>query len=825
VTGRRARWRSTVGPSARLYAAELLVVAAAFFATARFGFDTAFVYENVGPFWPATGVSIAALFLRGYRLWPGVLAGSLLANLDAGAAALPSVGAAAGAVAEALVAVHLLRLADFRAQFDRLRDVIAFVPLACVVAPTLSATLGVTALWLNGDIPGAAYDRAWTIWWFGNASGALMLAPALLVWATRARLPTRAAVIEGAAWLLAVAVVTEVIFSERFGVRIPPYPVFALAILISLRFRQAGIAMATLVIAAIAAWRTADGSGPFSTGATAHDIAVLDGYLLTVAITGLVIAALLSERTRTERLLEEREERFRLLIENASDLVLVIDRDGAVTYASPASEQMLGLRPAELVGTQLHSGVHEADRPALAAAFARAVDLAGTSVPVDLRYRHQDGSHRSLSSVLISRLDDARIGGVIATLHDVTERERWEGQLRQAQRMDAVGRLAGGITHDFNNLLTAVMGYSDLILQTLPADDPLRADVEEIKRAGERGSLLTRQLLAFSRGQPVERVAVDVNEVVSDLEPLLTRLIREDIRLEIALRADDARVLGDKGQLEQVLVNLVVNASDAMPDGGTLAITTESVELDAEYFSLHGIAEGSPGRHLQLEVTDSGHGMDEETRSHVFEPFYSTKEEGQGTGLGLATVYGIVRQSGGFVWVYSEAHIGTTFKVYLPSVEVAVADEGDERVPEREQELRSALQGGTALLVEDDAMVRALVRIMLEELGLEIVEAEDGDKALALSEASDPDGIHVLVTDTVLPGVGGIELAQRVRARHPGLVTLVMSGYSETRAMGAAPPAQGTGFIPKPFGPADFFAKLEALLATAGTDHAGERSP
>jgi PAS domain S-box-containing protein len=803
----------------------LLLLAAVFFTAARFAFETAFVYENVGPFWPATGVSIAALFLRGDRLWPGVLAGSLLANLDAGASAVPSAGAAVGAVAEAVVAVHLLRLADFRPQLDRLRDVIAFVPLACVVAPTLSATLGVTALWLNDDIPGSAFDRAWAIWWFGNASGALMLAPALLVWATRVRRPTRAAVIEGGAWLVAVVVVTEVIFAERFGVRIPPYPVFALAILISLRFRQAGIAMATVAIAAISAWHTADGSGPFSTGATAHDIAVLDGYLLTVAVTGLVIAALLSERSRTERVLHEREERFRLLIENASDVVLVVDGDGAITYASPSSEQVLGLRPEEIAGTQLGDGVHEADRPTVTAALARAVERPTTGVPLDLRYRHRDGSYRSLSAVLISRLDDPRIGGIIATLRDVTERERWEGQLRQAQRMDAVGRLAGGITHDFNNLLTAVIGYSDLMLHTLPPDDPLRGDVEEIKRAGERGRMLTRQLLAFTRGQPVEQVILDVNDVVADLEPLLTRLIREDIRLDVGLRAGMARVLGDRGQLEQVLVNLVVNASDAMPEGGVLAIATENVELGADYFKVHGVVEGAPGRYLQLEVTDSGVGMDEETISHVFEPFYSTKGEGQGTGLGLATVYGIVRQAGGFVWVYSEAGIGTTFKVYLPSVDVPIAGEGEHQARSGELPAAPSVQPGrTALLVEDDAGVRALVRVMLEGHGLEIREAEDGDTALALSEASDRDGIHLLVTDTVLPGVGGIELAQRVRARHPGLLTLVMSGYSESQAMGAASLGEGTGFIAKPFDPADFSAKLEALFAASGTDHASERS-
>jgi CheY-like chemotaxis protein len=360
-----------------------------------------------------------------------------------------------------------------------------------------------------------------------------------------------------------------------------------------------------------------------------------------------------------------------------------------------------------------------------------------------------------------------------------------------------------------------VIGYSEFVLDTLQPDDPLRDDLEEIKRAGERGRVLTRQLLAFSRGQPLAPVVLDVNDIVAELEPLLLRLIREDIRLDIGLHADVARVLGDRGQLEQVIVNLVVNASDAMPSGGVLAIATAEVELGAEYFQLHRVADRAPGRYLLMEVTDSGIGMDAETISHVFEPFYTTKGEGQGTGLGLATVYGIVRQSGGFLWVYSEPGLGTTFKVHLPAVVAPVDGEDREPAAPQDAPARLLLPGRTALLVEDDDMVRTLVRQMLEQYGLEIIEAGDGDQALALSQASDRDAIDLLVTDTVLPGVGGVELAARVQARHPALVTLIMSGYSETLATEGVPLAKGAAFIAKPFSPTDFSAKLDSLFTAA----------
>ena len=423
------------------------------------------------------------------------------------------------------------------------------------------------------------------------------------------------------------------------------------------------------------------------------------------------------------------------------------------------------------------------------------------------RHRTHDGRRFDVRCIE----HDITFGGRAARVvlaEDVGERARLEGQLRQAQRMEAIGRLAGGVAHDFNNLLTAIIGYSDLLLTRTPPGAPHRMEAEEIKKAGERAVALTRQLLSFARGQAVRPVAMSLNETIAGIGPMLRRVIRADVEIVTALSSEAGHIRADRGQIEQVIVNLAVNAGDAMPDGGTLTIASSSVVLDESYFRMHPAGPGGPGRYTLLEVQDTGVGIDEETLAHVFEPFFTTKDSESGTGLGLATVYGIVKQSGGFVWAYSEPGRGSTFKVYLPTIAAAV-ESGAERAP---QALVQAA-GRTVLLVEDDATVRTVVRRMLEKHGFAILEAAEGDVALALSDARAPGSLDLLVTDTVLPGPGGTSLAERIRRRHPALRTVIMSGYSESLATGDVPLEPGTEFIAKPFGPADLNAKLGTLLA------------
>jgi two-component system, cell cycle sensor histidine kinase and response regulator CckA len=391
---------------------------------------------------------------------------------------------------------------------------------------------------------------------------------------------------------------------------------------------------------------------------------------------------------------------------------------------------------------------------------------------------------------------------------DVGERDRLDGQLRQAQRMEAIARFASGVAHEFNNLVMVMTGHSDVLLANTPPDDARRGQAEEIKKAAGRAAALTRQLLTVGRAQGAEPVVLDLNATVAGLEPMLRRSIRSNIEIAFRPGAGVSRVRADRGQIEQILVDLAVNASDAMPAGGTLTIATTDVDLDAEYFRDHPASEGEPGRYTLLEVADTGVGIDAATMSHVFEPFHTTKAEGHGTGLGLAAVYGIVAESRGFVSADSEPGHGTSFKVYLPAAATVVN-------VQQERRLVAPLTGAgrTVLLVEDDTTVRAGVRRMLEAEGFAILEAAEGVAALALSEAGDPDSLGVLVADTILPGPGGVDLADRVRHRHPALRTVIMSGYPEERfTTGGNALGPRTEFLGKPFTAADLHAKLALLL-------------
>jgi two-component system cell cycle sensor histidine kinase/response regulator CckA len=381
---------------------------------------------------------------------------------------------------------------------------------------------------------------------------------------------------------------------------------------------------------------------------------------------------------------------------------------------------------------------------------------------------------------------------------DVTERTALQTQLAKAQKMEAVGQLAGGIAHDFNNLLGVITGYSELLIREVPADSRERKRAEEIKRAADRAAALTRQLLAFSRRQVLQPKVLDLNEVVPEVEKMLRRLIPESIQIVIVAGADLGRVRADAGQLEQVLMNLAINARDAMPVGGRLVIETANADLDETYVRTN--PEAKAGRYVMLVVSDTGHGMDEPTMSRIFEPFFTTKEEGRGTGLGLATVYGIVRQSGGTVNVYSEPGRGTSFKVYLPRVDDQLA------AVMRPDLLASPGGVETILLVEDSDPLRMLIRELLENVGYTVLDASAPDAALALAEKTATD-VHLLLTDMVMPGMSGQELARRVAILKPRSGVVFMSGYTDQLVGEEGTLAPGTHFLQKPF-------TMDALLKT-----------
>jgi PAS domain S-box-containing protein len=515
----------------------------------------------------------------------------------------------------------------------------------------------------------------------------------------------------------------------------------------------------------------------------------------------------IAERWRVEAALRDSEERYRLLAENSSDLISLIDLDngGRRVYASPSYRTVLGYDPAELIGASAFDLVHPDDLNSLTEQVSRIADQ-GTA-QVIYRIRHADGSWRWME---VQAAAITRQGGqyAVAVGRDVTERVRLEEQVRQSQKMESIGRLAGGVAHDFNNLLTAIMGNLELALNTLPASQVIRDDLEEAQKAADRAAALTRQLLAFARRQAIEPRIINLNGLIGEMDKLLRRLIGEDIELVTLPTPDLGMIKADPGQIEQVIVNLAINARDAMPGGGKLTIETRNVALDRSSAQQH--IDVTPGAYALLAVSDTGVGMDEETLRHVFEPFFTTKPKGKGTGLGLATCYGIVKQHGGHIWPYSELGHGSTFRIYLPQVaeplEAHAAPYHPDAIPHGTE---------TVLLAEDEASVRALAARVLRERGYVVLEASDGDEALRLASEHAAIPIDLLLTDVVMPRVSGKALVERVGALHPGIKVLYISGYADHAVVHHGRLDPGVDFLHKPFSPSTLARKVREVLDSA----------
>ncbi|HUJ38967.1 MAG TPA: PAS domain S-box protein [Candidatus Acidoferrales bacterium] len=518
--------------------------------------------------------------------------------------------------------------------------------------------------------------------------------------------------------------------------------------------------------------------------------------------------ALAIERKQGEDALRESERRFRALVEQLPGITYIAELgpEGRWDYVSPQIETRMGYSPDEWIGlaSTWWNRVHPDDKERVVEA-EREFEKSGKPLRLEYRMIARDG--RVLwfrdEAVLLRRTSDgpARMQGV---LHDITEQKRLEDQLRQAQKMEAVGRLAGGVAHDFNNLLMVIQGHTSLLSERLQEGSAERRSVDQIHKSSERAASLTRQLLAFSRMQVMQPRVLDLNTVVADTGKMLRRVIGEDIELILRYDSGLGRVKADPGQIEQVLLNLVVNARDAMPNGGKVVIETCNLLLDET--AARRITSLEPGSYVVLSVSDTGVGMDPETQSHIFEPFFTTKEQGKGTGLGLATVYGIVQQSGGHITVYSQPGQGATFRLYLPRVEEP-ADRGSGIRP------RPKIPKGseTILLVEDETEVRELTREALRRGGYAVLEARDGESALRLSQ-NYTGTIHLLLSDVVMPNMGGPELAGRLLEMRPQLKVLYMSGYSEFISAGHGEIGPLTYFLQKPFSLESLGKKVREIL-------------
>jgi len=530
-------------------------------------------------------------------------------------------------------------------------------------------------------------------------------------------------------------------------------------------------------------------------------------------ITGAVITFRdITARKQAEAVLRNSEEHFRLLIENISDIIMVLDGYGIVRYESPSLQRVLGYTAAELVGRRACELIHPEDLSHVVDEFGRSFVTSGVSVSVQMRGRHKDGSWRILETIGKSLVNKSGRLFIVVTSHDITERNRAEeekntieAQFIQAQKMDSVGRLAGGVAHDFNNMLSVIMGHAGMLLHQLAPTDALHSSVLEIKNAALRSADLTRQLLAFARKQEISPKALDLNDAVSNILKMLKRLIGEDIDLAWIPGPNLWPVTMDPTQIDQILVNLMVNARDAIAGIGAITIETTNKVIDESYCLMH--TDFSVGSFVVLAVSDTGTGMDKATCNRVFEPFFTTKELGKGTGLGLAMVYGIVKQNRGVIDVYSEPGQGTTFKIYLPRTDNGI-NEGPALV-----ERKNLMGGETVLLVEDEKSVLNLAKRTLERYGYTVLAASNPDTALTIAR-DHPGHIHLLITDVIMPGMNGKDLNEALKSIRSEFKCLYWSGYTSDVVAHSGILDEGIHFLQKPFSQETLAEKIRNVLET-----------
>ena len=544
-----------------------------------------------------------------------------------------------------------------------------------------------------------------------------------------------------------------------------------------------------------------------------------DGILVTAAIRNI------SVRKEAESQLAQMEGRYRGLLEAAPDAMVVVNGAGEIVLLNLQAEKQFGYHRDELVGQPVKNIIPEGFAERLIADDLRsAADALAQQIGtgIELVGRRKDGTEFPIE-IMLSPLESADGILVTAAIRNISVRKEAESQLLQAQKLESIGRLAGGIAHDFNNMLFVIHGYAELLTDDLASTNRARLDpdsallsVNAISQAAERAATLTAQLLAFSRQQVISPSVLDLNAAIDGLEPMVRQLIGENMRLVVKLDHDAGYIRGDAGQLDQILVNLVVNARDAMPDGGTVTIETENVLVDEPYAIAH--FDVRPGPYVLLSVTDTGVGMDRVTREHIFEPFFTTKELGKGTGLGLATTYGIVRQAGGHIWVYSEPGIGSSFKLHFPRVDAAVTTE----LPTIAA--TPAVGAGTVLVVEDERVVRDMTTQLLTRSGYEVIAVAGGAEAMIRLVGLD-EPIDVLITDVVMPNMSGIELAEWTMDRYPYVGVVLLSGYTAETLNLERVTARGATFVPKPVTSGQLLVAVQQARFAASQPDRADQSP
>jgi PAS domain S-box-containing protein len=765
--------------------------------------------------WPAGGFLLGALLLLDREWWPAALIGGVLGNFvvdrQHGLSVPFALTADLANAVEPLVAATLLRWALPRPiSVGTLKEVGWLVLGAAAFSNALTALGGAAALsaWGHRD-----FWNAWLVWWIGDGMGMLVLTPVVLSVAAliREREPIRGrTVLEGVAVLAAVGVIAALVLRREPGSPRPlggyPYLAFPALLWAAVRFGPPGAALSTLVLGCVSVWNAAHPRGAMAAAGRSPISEALEIYsfLGLAAVSSLMPASILNQRRRDQRELEESERRFRQMAETIQEAFFVVDLETTVPlYVSPTWAEIWGRPIEDAADPDIWSqAVHPDDR-ATVVESRRRVARGETNIST-FRVVRPDGAVRWIRDRAFPvRSEEGRVYRMVGVSEDITELRQIELQLAHSQRMESVGRLAGGVAHDFNNLLTVILAETDLLLDEPTVDPGTENALRDIRGAAERATMLTRQLLAFSRRQVVEPVVFDLNHLVRDLTALLRRIIGEDVGLVVRPCPETARVRADRGQIEQVVINLAINARDAMPEGGTLTISIGIAALEPAYARSH--PEVEPGPYVVLAVTDTGSGMSEHVQTRIFEPFFTTKEGGKGTGLGLSTSYGIATQAGGQLTVSSEPDIGSTFRLYLPHVDPISP------TPSTGPAVTTPSGNETILLVEDEAAVRAVATRMLRSQGYVVLEAGDAETAKEVLAAY-PGPVHLLLTDVVLPGQHGRELADEVRELRPGIRVLFTSGYTDDAILRLQLIAHGIELLQKPYTRDDLTRKVRTAL-------------
>jgi len=755
--------------------------------------------------WVPSGLAVAGLLLWGPRVWPGVAAGAFLTTLFTGGGLFFSLGTAAGNSLEPLAVYLLLRgIPGFDGSLERVRDVLALV-VAGALASLAGAAVSVGALSLTVPVP--ELSRVFAMWWLTHALGIGVVAPFFLTVGARGRGTDRS--LRSGEGFLVMGGLTGVglaVFGDwvsRTAAQTPlDYTPFPLLIWASFRFGPRGAATANLLISGVAIWATVTGRGPFGAGDLMERLLLTGLFVGVVSVTTLLLAAVVVQGRRAEEARLKSESTYRMLVEQAADGIFITDSSGQLLDVNSSGLEMLGYARREA----LLMSVQDLFAPGDGEGLGDVVEALtrGRVVRTEWMLRRRDGSQLSVE-VSAKRLADGRLQGLV---RDVSERKALEDQLVQSQKMEAIGMLAGGVAHDFNNLLTAIMGHAQFAEESLPKDSPARADLEEVRKSALRAAELTRQLLAFARKQIVAPRVIVLDDLVENLEKLLTRLIGADIQLVTGSDGVPRRVRVDPVQLEQVILNLAINAREAMPRGGTVAIRTSGVAVGPG----HRIPGVALGEYAVLSVRDTGVGMDDETRARIFEPFFTTKGRSKGTGLGLATSYGIIRQAGGHILVDSRPGEGSVFRILLPVTDLPVDGLLPLHSDEEKEESAGPTPAGTLLVVEDEAVVRDLAVKVLTERGYRVLQARDGEEALR-EVSRHPAPIDLAIIDIVLPLMGGRDVAERLRKDRPGLRVLFVSGYAEDEVVHDGEVEEGLDFLSKPFSPETLLRRVSSVLS------------